>query len=306
MLATRYIDEVRAPEPGRFDLIGFVLSGTALSTLIFGLEFGSRGVGSVARHRGAARHRHRGRPALLAARPPAGAADPGLPADAAVRPSASRSSPARLSRIAVGAVPFLLPMMLQLGFGFTAARSGAITFAGSIGSLAMRSVAPALLRRIGFRNTLVWVGALSTVPAGDVGAVPAVLADLGDVRDPAGPGLRPVAAVHGLQHDRLCRRAAVRHERGDSFYTTFQQLSLSLGIGVSAASLAASMALAGRTSPLPIDFSIGFLVVAGDRPARAADLDPACRGCRRRDHRPHEPVQREGLTLRPPALPDLS
>ena len=29
-----------------------------------------------------------------------------------------------LSRIAVGAMPFLLPMMLQLGFGMSAAQSG--------------------------------------------------------------------------------------------------------------------------------------------------------------------------------------
>ena len=47
-----------------------------------------------------------------------------------------------------------------------------------------------------------------------------------------------------------------------AFYTTFQQLSLSLGIGVSAATLAASVGLAGRVSPRPSDFTIGFLVVA--------------------------------------------
>ena len=41
-----------------------------------------------------------------------------------------------LSRIAVGAMPFLLPMMLQLGFGLSAAQSGLITFVTSIGSLA--------------------------------------------------------------------------------------------------------------------------------------------------------------------------
>ena len=38
-----------------------------------------------------------------------------------------------LSRIAVGAMPFLLPMMLQLGFGLSAAQSGLITFVSSVG-----------------------------------------------------------------------------------------------------------------------------------------------------------------------------
>ena len=43
-----------------------------------------------------------------------------------------------LSRIAVGAMPFLLPMMFQLGFGLSAAQSGLITFVSSVGSLGMR------------------------------------------------------------------------------------------------------------------------------------------------------------------------
>jgi hypothetical protein len=47
-----------------------------------------------------------------------------------------------------------------------------------------------------------------------------------------------------------------------SFYTTFQQLSLTLGIGVSAATLAASITLAGHDHPLPSDFSTAFVVVA--------------------------------------------
>ena len=56
------------------------------------------------------------------------------------------------SRIAVGAMPFLLPMMLQLGFGLSAAASGIITFACAVGSLLMRVVAQPMLRRLGFRN----------------------------------------------------------------------------------------------------------------------------------------------------------
>ena len=43
-------------------------------------------------------------------------------------------------------MPFLLPMMFQLGFGLSAAQSGLITFASSIGSLAMRTCAPWFLQ----------------------------------------------------------------------------------------------------------------------------------------------------------------
>jgi hypothetical protein len=48
-----------------------------------------------------------------------------------------------------------------------------------------------------------------------------------------------------------------------SFYTTFQQMSLTLGIAVSAAVLAASIRVLGHPQPLLADFSVAFLVVAG-------------------------------------------
>ena len=47
LLVTLFIDDVREKEPGRFDFPGFVLSGTALACLMFGLELASRGVGSL-------------------------------------------------------------------------------------------------------------------------------------------------------------------------------------------------------------------------------------------------------------------
>jgi hypothetical protein len=47
-----------------------------------------------------------------------------------------------------------------------------------------------------------------------------------------------------------------------SFYTTFQQMSLTLGIAVSAAVLAGSIRLFHHTQPLLSDFSVAFLVVA--------------------------------------------
>ena len=48
--------------------------------------------------------------------------------------------------------------MLQLGFGVSAARSGAITFATSAGSLLMRACAKPVLARFGFRRVLVGNG----------------------------------------------------------------------------------------------------------------------------------------------------
>lgn len=260
-LATRYVPEVRVPENARFDLVGFVLTGTALSTLMFGLEMGSRGVGS-GRLAGALiatgviaallywRHARRQDQPILDFR---------LMRIATFRISTISGT---LSRIAVGAVPFLLPMMLQVGFGMTAAQSGSITLAGSCGALVMRSVAPRLLRSLGFRNTLIWVGLLSTLllaisaafrPSWPVPMMFTVLLVTGFVQSLQFMAYNTIAYadVPGTQMS-----------AATSFYTTFQQLSLTLGIGVAAAALAVSVAVNGHDSPLPMDFSIAYLVVA--------------------------------------------
>ena len=162
VLVSLFIAEVREAEPAPFDLWGLFLSGLTLFCLMAGLEMASHGsgLGSIAggllavAGLGALLYwRH----ARLQAQP---ILDFRLMRIATFRLSVFSGS---LSRIAVGAVPFLLPMMLQVGFGDSAARSGGITFAGSIGALCMRPFAPRLLRRIGFRNTLIWVGLASTL-----------------------------------------------------------------------------------------------------------------------------------------------
>ena len=70
-----------------------------------------------------------------------------------------------LFRVGIGAIPFLLPLMLQLGFGDSAAKSGAITFASSAGAW-HEPVAQRVLWRLGFRGTLVWNGVLSAALLG--------------------------------------------------------------------------------------------------------------------------------------------
>lgn len=59
-----------------------------------------------------------------------------------------------LFRIGIGAVPFLVPVMLQIGFGLSAFESGALTFVGAAGALTMKALARPILRRAGFRRVL--------------------------------------------------------------------------------------------------------------------------------------------------------
>jgi hypothetical protein len=54
----------------------------------------------------------------------------------------------------VGALPFILPMMLQVGFGLTPFESGSITFIGAVATLITRFLIGPMLRLLGFRSFL--------------------------------------------------------------------------------------------------------------------------------------------------------
>ena len=64
-------------------------------------------------------------------------------------------------RVGIGAMPFLLPLLLQIGFGLTPFELGSLTFATAAGALLMKFTATTLLRRFGFRRTLVVNGLIS-------------------------------------------------------------------------------------------------------------------------------------------------
>src|SRR5271165_313433 len=261
VLVTIFIEEMKDPGRTKFDLLGLILCATALACLMFGIEVASRGAGStrvVAALLGTGavsgglygvHARHHERPML----------DFRLLRIATFRMSLLCGS---LSRIGVGATPFLLPMLFQLGFGLSAASSGLITFVGAIGSLAMRPWAPFFLKCLGFRNVLTWIGALATG-----------LLALSAAFRPSWPLplIYGVLVVNGffqsLQFMAYNTIAYADVPRGDmsaatSFYSTFQQMTLTLGIAVSAAALAASIAVTGHSQPMLPDFSAAFLFVA--------------------------------------------
>ena len=66
-----------------------------------------------------------------------------------------------LTRITQGAQPFLLPLMMQLAFGFKASQSGLITLGTALGTITMKGLAGPILRRWGFRSSMTALGVLS-------------------------------------------------------------------------------------------------------------------------------------------------
>jgi len=288
VLVTLYIDEMKEPSRTKFDLLGLILSGTALACLMFGIEVASRGVGSaiiVAALLGVG-----GLAAILywfhARRTPRPMLDFRLLRIPTFRMSVLCGS---LSRIAVGAMPFLAPMMFQLGFGYSAAQSGLITFVIAIGSLAVRGCAPWFLRRLGFRTVLTWVGALATSlialtaafrPSWPLPLIYAALMASGFFQSLQFMAYNTIAYADVPAEDM---------SSATSFYTTFQQMTLTLGIAVSAAALAASISVMHHAGPMLPDFSVAFLFVAAVSfmaPLLATQLEPSA-GAEMSGHRSH-------------------
>jgi Na+/melibiose symporter-like transporter len=166
-----------------------------------------------------------------------------------------------LFRIGVGAVPFLLPLMFQIGFGKSAAESGLITFASSAGAIVMKPAAMTALRRFGFRDTLLVntliSASLLAVCAAFRPAWPAALIYLALL---AGGFFRSLqfTAYNAVAFADIPRE---RMSRATSLYSTLQQVSLTLGVTLGAATLEISMRLAGHDHPGLSDFSAGFVVI---------------------------------------------
>jgi len=159
-LATRYLPETERLVTPRLDLIGFLLAGIGASGVVFGLSVVSMPalppmVGVVTLVTGLVAgllylvHARRTPNPLLAL---------DLLKNQTFRTSVFGGG---LFRIGIGAVPFLLPLMLQIGFGLTPFQSGLITFVSAIGAIGMKLVTTRVFRMAGFRRVLVFGSLIS-------------------------------------------------------------------------------------------------------------------------------------------------
>ena len=166
-----------------------------------------------------------------------------------------------LFRIGVGASPFLLPLMLQLGFGMSALQSGLLTCSSAAAAMFMKTLATSILRRFGFRTVL---------------SVNALIASATIIGYGVFSSTTPIAWMLGvllfggffrsLQFTSLNALAYADIERRDmgraaGLANVAQQMALSTGVTIGAAVLEAMTASAGRVNVAASDFPAAFLVV---------------------------------------------
>lgn len=59
------------------------------------------------------------------------------------------------TRLGLGGIPFLFPLLYQIGLGFSPVQSGLLVLPQAIASIGIKSFVPSILTRLGYRNVLV-------------------------------------------------------------------------------------------------------------------------------------------------------
>jgi MFS family permease len=160
------------------------------------------------------------------------------------------------TRLGVGGMPFILPLLYQIGLGFTPVQSGLLIMPQPLAAMSLKMLMPKILARYGYRQVLLFntvamgliIMAFMLVAPGTPVAVIVLLAFC-------------LGFVSSMQY--TCMNTLVfadlpdtETSAGSSISSTAQQMSMSFG--VAAASLLAAVFLGGEHRPGPAAMVAGI------------------------------------------------
>jgi EmrB/QacA subfamily drug resistance transporter len=160
------------------------------------------------------------------------------------------------TRLGVGGMPFLLPLLYQIGLGFTPVQSGLLIMPQPIAAMSLKMLMPRILNRFGYRKVLVSntaaMGAtiilfMTVVPGTPVALIVLLAFVMGFVSS------MQFTAMNTLVFADL---SDTETSPGSSISSTVQQMSMSFGVAV--ASLLAALYLGGEHRPGPAGMIAGI------------------------------------------------
>jgi EmrB/QacA subfamily drug resistance transporter len=167
-----------------------------------------------------------------------------------------------LFRIGVGATPFLLPLMLQLGFGLDPFHSGLLTCATAVGAMFMKTLTIMILRRFGFRLVLTLNAILASAATGVYGLFTAGTSHVVVVAVLLASGCLRSLQFTSLSAISFAEITKQTMSQASSMSSMTQRLSQSMGVVVGAYALQISNDLQGHGTIVASDFWPAFMVVA--------------------------------------------
>ena len=260
-MALRYIDPIRSEDPERFDLYGLVLAGIGLGGIAFGLSVAGLNllpwtivaalvvIGSISMTLYVIHARQTGSPVL----------DFSLLRLPTLRASIIGGF---LFRLGIGALPFLLPLLMQVGFGLSPFQSGLVTFASAVGAMGMKTLAARIIRTFGFRNIMVVNAIVSSLflaaSALFTASTPLLLIMIILV---VGGFFRSLqfTAINTVAYAEV---EPAQMSRATTLVSVNQQLAISAGVAVGAFSVEATMMVRHVSELSAAEFPPAFIVVA--------------------------------------------
>ena len=260
-MALRHIDPIKSEDPERFDLYGLVLAGIGLGGIAFGLSVAGLNLlpwsvvgalvatGSISMTLYVMHARRTGSPVL----------DFSMLHLATLRASIIGGF---LFRLGIGALPFLLPLLMQVGFGLTPFQSGLVTFASAVRAMGMKALAARIIRTFGFRNMMTINAIVSSfflaACALFTAATPLLLIMIILV---VGGFFRSLqfTAINTVAYAEV---APAQMSRATTLVSVNQQLAISAGVAIGAFSVESTMMLRHVTELTAGAFAPAFLVVA--------------------------------------------
>jgi EmrB/QacA subfamily drug resistance transporter len=261
VMALKFIDPIRGETLEPFDLYGMILAGIGLGGIAFGLSVaglnllpwsvvaGLVAVGAISMTLYVMHARKTGSPVLDFA---------------LLRLPTMRASiiGGFLFRLGIGALPFLLPLLMQVGFGLSPFQSGLVTFGSSLGAMGMKALAARIIRAFGFRNMMTVNAVVSAVFLAACALftvttplllIMIILVVGGFFRSLQFTAINTVAYAEVEQ---------AQMSRATTLVSVNQQLAVSAGVAVGAFSVETTLWLHHETELSATVFAPAFLVVA--------------------------------------------
>jgi EmrB/QacA subfamily drug resistance transporter len=260
-MAQRYIDPIRSDDIQPFDFKGFFLAGLGLGGMAFGLSVAGLNIlpwptvvafivgGAISMTLYVLHYRKVPFPVLDFA---------------LLRLKTMRASVLGgfLFRLGIGALPFLLPLLLQVGFGLTPFQSGMVTFGSAVGALGMKTIAARMISTFGFRNIMVIDAIISAAFLGVCALfTPTTPLSLILVLLVVGGFFRSLqfTAINTIAYAEV---DAARMSRATTLVSVTQQLALSAGVAVGAFTVEMTLLMRKGHELTAFDFGPAFIVVA--------------------------------------------
>ncbi|MFZ1988843.1 MAG: DHA2 family efflux MFS transporter permease subunit [Alphaproteobacteria bacterium] len=255
-----FVPDVREEGREPLDLRGFILSGLGLAGLIFGFENLGRSmlpfplviglvmVGAIALVLFSFHARRTAHPIL----------DLSL---FKYQTFLTATLGGTFPRLIIGASGFLMALLLQIGFGLSAFQAGLVTFAGAFGALLMKTTAPPIIRRFGFKPVLLTVAICQALIFSSYSLfakdtphllITAILFVGGFFASLHFTALNSLAYADLEQHDM---------SKASTLASMMQQLALSLGVGISALVVGGLQAASHTAALTASDISPAFVFI---------------------------------------------